>query len=171
MATVGRDAELDERIDDFLSYLIGEWAAIPELAAEWEEWTPYERSDFVLEWPIREDRLAQLGQYDEAGLLTPALRAASSLGRTASPPTGAAVPPIPSSTACQRCSAWVGPAADTRGDGLLDRARETGGCCSVVSCSRRLFERLFLGGRWACDGGRRACDNGDVGDKRDRSYR
>ena len=127
VATVGRDTELDERIDDFLSYLIGEWALVPELAAEWEEWAPYERSDFVLEWPILPDRPAQLGQYDEAGLLTPALRAASSLGRTASPRTGAAVPPIPSLTACQRCSAWVGPAADTRGDDLLDRARETGG--------------------------------------------
>jgi hypothetical protein len=71
VATIGRDITLDERIDDFLSYLIGEWEAIPELAAEWEEWTPYERSDFVLEWPIREDRLDQLGRYREAGLITP----------------------------------------------------------------------------------------------------
>jgi hypothetical protein len=74
VVTVGRDTEFAERIDDFLSYLIGEWAAIPELAAEWEEWSPYERSDFALEWPILPDRPAQLGQYDEAALLTPAQR-------------------------------------------------------------------------------------------------
>jgi hypothetical protein len=74
VVTAGPDTEFAERIDDFLSYLIGEWAAIPELAAEWEKRAPYERGDFVLEWPILPDRPAQLGRYDEAGLLTPAQR-------------------------------------------------------------------------------------------------
>lgn len=71
MATVARDSRLDERIDDFLSYLIGEWEAIPEVAEDWAIWTAYDRLDFALDWPIREDRLQQLHGLAEQGLLTP----------------------------------------------------------------------------------------------------
>jgi hypothetical protein len=63
------------RIDDFLDYLAEEWLAIPRVAQEWADWSPYERLDFVLEWPIREERLEQLQVYAERGLLTPAQNA------------------------------------------------------------------------------------------------
>jgi hypothetical protein len=64
-------AQLQARIDDYLTYLLDEWQGIPDLAAEWAEWEEHERLDFVLEWPIREDRLHQLRERAAAGQLTP----------------------------------------------------------------------------------------------------
>lgn len=59
------------QIDDSLDYLTEEWQAIPRVAREWTHWSPYQRLDFVLEWPIREDRLAEIEEYAERGQLTP----------------------------------------------------------------------------------------------------
>ena len=59
MAAVERDHDAEERIDSFLDYLLAEWAAVPDLAAEWESWSAADRADFALDWPIREDRLQQ----------------------------------------------------------------------------------------------------------------
>ncbi|HLH23968.1 MAG TPA: hypothetical protein VK066_15705 [Chloroflexota bacterium] len=71
MAQVAKDSEVREWIDDYLDYLFAEWEAIPEVAAEWDEWQDHEQLDFVVEWPIREDRLRELQQWAEQGLLAP----------------------------------------------------------------------------------------------------
>lgn len=74
MAALARDSRLDDRIDAFLSYLIGEWEAVPGVVEDWAAWSEYDRLDFALEWPIREDRLQQLRGFAEQGLLTSAQR-------------------------------------------------------------------------------------------------
>ena len=47
-----------ERIDPYLDYLF-------------REWEDHDRLDFVVEWPIREDRLHQLREWAAQGLFTP----------------------------------------------------------------------------------------------------
>jgi len=63
------------RIDRYLDLLVAEWLDIPKLAAEWPTWERHARLDFVHEWPIQEDRLAQLRDCAGRGLLTPPQRA------------------------------------------------------------------------------------------------
>ena len=75
MAQVTLPAATRARIDNYLDYLLGQWRRIPEIAAEWDQWEDYEQFDFVIEWPIREDRLLQLRGWDDEGLLTPEQRA------------------------------------------------------------------------------------------------
>ena len=58
------------RTDRYLDYLFAEWARIPEIAEEWAEWEEPDRLLFVLEWPIKEDRLCQLRQWVDEGALT-----------------------------------------------------------------------------------------------------
>jgi hypothetical protein len=70
MAQVRPDTELQAWIDDYLAYLLTEWAAIPVVADEWGEWEDHQRLDFALEWPICEDRLRQLQQWAAEGRLT-----------------------------------------------------------------------------------------------------
>lgn len=74
MATLARHARLAERIDAYLTYSIKEWGAIPEIADEWNEWSDGDRLEFALEWPIRDDRLAQLTSWAKQGLLGPEQR-------------------------------------------------------------------------------------------------
>ncbi len=71
MARVARILTAKERIDPYLDYLFAEWGAVPEVAAEWNEWEDHEQLDFVVEWPIKEDRLHQLQQWAREGLFTP----------------------------------------------------------------------------------------------------
>lgn len=73
MAQVARSVQ--ERADGLLDYLLAEWGDVPEIAHEWADMQPHERTDFLLEWPIREDRLRQLTSYAEQGALTPAQQA------------------------------------------------------------------------------------------------
>ena len=75
MAEVTHLPDVLERTENYLDYLFVEFRAIPEVAAEWEEWEEPDRLDYVIEWPIREDRLQQLAGWATAGLLTPAQRA------------------------------------------------------------------------------------------------
>ena len=58
-------------IDYLLDYLLRHWSSIPQVEQEWPTWDPIDQEVFHLEWAIKEDRLAQLGQYLEAGALTP----------------------------------------------------------------------------------------------------
>lgn len=55
------------RVDEDLAYLAAEWGSVPDVIAEWDE---HERLEFVLEWPLREDRLRQLEASSGAGLLS-----------------------------------------------------------------------------------------------------
>jgi len=71
LASVRRDRALDERIDGFLAYLIREWEATPALAEEWPEWSSSDRDAFALDWPVKEDRLMQLGALARDGRLSP----------------------------------------------------------------------------------------------------
>ncbi len=74
MTQAARGAQVGAWIDDYLSYLLTEWNDVPTVAAEWDEWADHEQLDFVVEWPIREDRLYQLQQWAEQDLLTPEQR-------------------------------------------------------------------------------------------------
>ena len=71
MAQVTHIHTARERIDPYLDYLFAEWQALPEVATEWPEWEDLDQLDFVVEWPIREDRLHQLQGWAAQGLLTP----------------------------------------------------------------------------------------------------
>ncbi len=70
MASVIHPTDLASWIDDSLDYLVGEWEQIPEIAAEWDDWDEYDRLDFVIEWPLREDRLHQLQRWHSGGELS-----------------------------------------------------------------------------------------------------
>lgn len=70
---------LGVRIDGYLTYLWDEWEEVPHLAQEWDEWDELSRLSFVVDWPIREDRLQQLQQW---------------AGQTASPRNSAAATTI-----------------------------------------------------------------------------
>ena len=71
MAQVTPKADQATRIDRYLDYLFREWEDVPEVAREWGEWEDHDRLDFVVEWPIREDRLHQLHEWASRGLFTP----------------------------------------------------------------------------------------------------
>jgi len=72
MVEVAQRRQTAERIDYHLDYLLREWQALPDIAAEWNAWEEYEQFDFVIEWTIRVDRLGQLRRWADEGLLTPA---------------------------------------------------------------------------------------------------
>jgi hypothetical protein len=69
MAKVTPDNQVQARADRYLEYLFCEWRRVPEVAQGWDEWDDYEQLDFIIEWPIREDRLYQLQQWIGEGLL------------------------------------------------------------------------------------------------------
>lgn len=69
MASVAHDTQLLQRIDHVLYYLAAEWSGIPHVAAEWDAWDEVERLDFVLEWPIQEEKLSSLQGWADQGLL------------------------------------------------------------------------------------------------------
>ena len=70
MAQVAQDLELRQRIEHSLAYLLREWAGLPDLAAEWDEWDEDSKLDFVIDWGVPADRLHQLRQWAEQDLLT-----------------------------------------------------------------------------------------------------
>ena len=72
MAQVRRTSDLGEWVESYLEYLFRDWNAVPEVADEWSKMEEHERLDFVLEWPIREDRWLQLQHWASHGQLTPA---------------------------------------------------------------------------------------------------
>ena len=69
MAKVAYGAEA--RINSLLDYLISEWESLPALFAEWSDWDTQDRLDFVLDWPIRDDRLRELLVYAKCNCLNP----------------------------------------------------------------------------------------------------
>ena len=75
MAQIARDRQLHDWIDDYLSYLVDVWAGLPGLADEWDRWDESSRLTFVVDWGVPSDRLHQLQQSAEQGLLSAAQRA------------------------------------------------------------------------------------------------
>ena len=71
MAKVVQDPQLQERIERFLKYALGEWSSVPEYAAEFDSWDWLDQIVFVHEWDIRESAVAELTRYAQEGLLTP----------------------------------------------------------------------------------------------------
>ena len=71
MAQVVEKQNVGAWIDDYLQYLLREWSMLPWVFSEWNDWEEHERLNFVLEWPIRDDRLLQLRRWQERGLLEP----------------------------------------------------------------------------------------------------
>jgi hypothetical protein len=71
MAQAVANQDVEARIDRYLQYLLREWNSLPWVFSEWTNWEEHERLNFVLEWPIREDRLLQLRDWEERGLLAP----------------------------------------------------------------------------------------------------
>ncbi|MBA2596717.1 MAG: hypothetical protein H0V00_08860 [Chloroflexia bacterium] len=70
MASVAQQIDLAAWIDKSLDYLMSNWDDIPEIAADWDNWDEDDRLDFVLEWPLREDRLHQLQRWQIDGNLS-----------------------------------------------------------------------------------------------------
>ena len=70
MASVAAQTPTETWVAHSLAYLAREWAAIPRISGEWEDWDEADRLDFVLEWPLREDRLLQLRRCSAEGRLT-----------------------------------------------------------------------------------------------------
>jgi hypothetical protein len=74
VAQVAQDPQLRGRIEHYLEYLTNQWAGIPELAAEWDEWDRESRLTFMFNWGVPADRLHQLKQWAEQDVLTPEQR-------------------------------------------------------------------------------------------------
>lgn len=72
MAKVDTEFNVQEWAEDYLTYLIREWEVVPQIAEEWDTWEDHEQLNFVLEWPISEDRWLELQRWAKQGLLTPA---------------------------------------------------------------------------------------------------
>jgi hypothetical protein len=66
-----RGRDVPGAIDSYITYLFREFRGISEAAAEWDEWEEHERLDFVIEWPIKEDRLRMLSLWAADGEMTP----------------------------------------------------------------------------------------------------
>lgn len=71
MAQVVQNADLRARVEHYLDYVRDQWSGIPDLAAEWADWDEESRVTFVWNWAVPRDRLHQLEQWADQGLLTP----------------------------------------------------------------------------------------------------
>lgn len=69
MAQVAQD--LKTTIDYLLDYLTPKWRDIPWVAQEWPNWDWTAKEVFTVEWGLKEQRLEELTDYAERGLLTP----------------------------------------------------------------------------------------------------
>ncbi len=70
MATKTKRLTETEQADHYLDYLEEAWALVPQVLADWHAWDESDRLDLVLEWPIREERLAALQSMCERGELS-----------------------------------------------------------------------------------------------------
>ena len=75
MAQVARDAELRATIEHYLRYLTATWESVPLEAQEWHDWDEDSRLVYELNWAVPEDRLHNLRQWANQGLLTSKERA------------------------------------------------------------------------------------------------
>jgi hypothetical protein len=72
MAQVVQEARTRAWIDEDLDYLLREWREIPGVAQAWADWDEMDRLVFVLEWPLRVDRMMRLEHWSEQRALTDA---------------------------------------------------------------------------------------------------
>jgi hypothetical protein len=70
MAQVVQEARTRALIEEDLDYLLREWSAIPDVARGWNNWEELDRLVFVLEWPLRVDRMMRLEYWAEQGALS-----------------------------------------------------------------------------------------------------
>lgn len=73
MADVKTTAHVE--IDKLLDLLNEAWAEMPSIAADIEGWDPSERVDFLEEWALEEERLADVERYAARGALSDHQRA------------------------------------------------------------------------------------------------
>lgn len=72
MARLAHHSAVSSDVDRYhLAYLERAWRRLPDVERQWGEMQETERLDFVLEWGIKEDRLAQLDAWVAEGHLTP----------------------------------------------------------------------------------------------------
>jgi hypothetical protein len=64
LATVTQQTDIATWTDQNLDYLASEWKAVLQIASEWDELDEADRLDFVLEWPLVNDALRQLKQWN-----------------------------------------------------------------------------------------------------------
>jgi hypothetical protein len=65
---------VEDTVDRLLYFATAAWRELPEIAAEFEYWTPEEREDYLIEWPLEEMRLNDLKAHAEKGDMTPEQR-------------------------------------------------------------------------------------------------
>lgn len=71
MAQVAPISDVSGSIESYLKYLTLVMDDLVEVDAEWDSWTDLQQLDFVIEWDIKRDRLSQLANWYEQGLLAP----------------------------------------------------------------------------------------------------
>lgn len=70
MAQVTQNTQLLDRIDWLLDRSMRTWRSVSQDAEEFSAWSDPEKSDYLLEWDVEEDRLGQLEQLAWQGVLT-----------------------------------------------------------------------------------------------------
>ena len=66
---------IGERLDLLLTLVTDSWASLPEVARMIDTWDPADQAQFVVEWPIQEQRLCRLQAYAARGALSSAQHA------------------------------------------------------------------------------------------------
>jgi hypothetical protein len=70
MAQVAQEIRTKAWIDSDLTYLLREWQEIPEVVRQWNDWDELDRLTFVVEWPLRAERMERLEYWDGQNELT-----------------------------------------------------------------------------------------------------
>ncbi len=72
MAEVVQDTKLQATIAHYLDYLTRTWESVPLDAQEWDDWDDLSQLTYVVDWGVPNDRLDQLRQFADRGVLTQA---------------------------------------------------------------------------------------------------
>src|SRR5689334_2574880 len=65
------DDPTSKQIDLVLQHLDRAWRRLPKIAGEIDSWDLLDRAAFVEEWPLEEQRLHRLEEWEAQNLLTP----------------------------------------------------------------------------------------------------
>lgn len=58
-----------QSIDSTLDWSLEVWSELPEVAEELPSWRPFERLNYLYEWPLEEEKLSELRAYNRDGVL------------------------------------------------------------------------------------------------------